>query len=409
MADFAALREAMVVQQIAGRGIGDERVLDALRAVAREAFVPAEMREFAYQDGPLPIEADQTISQPYIVALMIAAAAIAPGDRVLEIGAGSGYAAAVIGLIAGQVIAIERQPALAALAQARMAKLDYGNVRIVEGDGSAGLPEEAPFDAILVSASGPHVPEALKRQLVPGGTLVMPVGASDAVQKLVKVTRTGDDRFEEEDLGPVRFVPLIGRGGWPEAQAGASTPPDPIGPRFQQGFDPPSPGAVRRFARNRRRVSIGSASRARIGRTSRQEPEMRKTFFVALAALIGAGPVQARPHLSGEAELARMTEGRVAGKPVDCISLSNTHSSHIVDGTAIVYDSGGTIYVNRPRNGAESLNQWDVLVTRTQTSELCSIDVVQLYDSGTQMERGIVFLGEFVPYNRVPHSARAHD
>ncbi|HEX8511844.1 MAG TPA: protein-L-isoaspartate(D-aspartate) O-methyltransferase [Allosphingosinicella sp.] len=214
MADFAAGREKMVREQIAGRGIQGERLLDAFRAVPRELFVPDEVRGFAYEDGPLPIEAGQTISQPYIVALMISAAAIAPGDRVLEIGAGSGYAAAVMSRLACEVIAVERHPELAELARERIERLGSGNVRILEGDGTGGLPSEAPFEAILCAASGSHVPEALRRQLCVGGILVMPLGPPDGVQKLVKVTRRGDDLFEQEDLGPVRFVPLIGAHGW---------------------------------------------------------------------------------------------------------------------------------------------------------------------------------------------------
>lgn len=214
MADFAAEREKMVRQQLAGRGIEGARLLDAFRSVPRELFVPEGVREFAYEDGPLPIEAGQTISQPYIVALMIEAAGIAPGDRVLEIGAGSGYAAAVMSRVAGAVIAVERHAELAVLARERMARLGYSNVRIVEGDGTAGRPAEAPFEAILCAASGSHVPEALRRQLAVGGILVMPVGEPEAVQKLIKVTRRSEEGFDEEDLGPVRFVPLIGTHGW---------------------------------------------------------------------------------------------------------------------------------------------------------------------------------------------------
>ncbi len=218
MADFAAEREKMVRRQIAGRGIEGARLLDAFRAVPREDFVPEDVREFAYEDGPLPIEAKQTVSQPYIVALMISAAEIAPGARVLEIGAGSGYAAAVTSRLAEAVIAVERHPELVRLAQGRMERLGYDNVRIVEGDGTAGLPDQAPFEAILCAASGSHVPEALRRQLSIGGILVMPVGEPDSVQTLVKITRRGEEDFEEEDLGPVRFVPLIGAYGWADPQ-----------------------------------------------------------------------------------------------------------------------------------------------------------------------------------------------
>ena len=213
MADFACEREKMV-RQIAGRGIAGLRLLDAFRAVPRELFVPEGAREFAYEDGPLPIEADQTISQPYIVALMIEAAGVAPGAKVLEIGAGSGYAAAVMSRIAGQVIAVERHCELVELARKRMDRLGFGNVRIVAGDGTGGLPAEAPFDAIVCAAAGSHVPDTLRRQLSIGGILVIPVGEPDAVQQLVKVTRRSEDEFEQEDLGPVRFVPLIGAHGW---------------------------------------------------------------------------------------------------------------------------------------------------------------------------------------------------
>ncbi len=212
--DFAAGREEMVGHQIAARGIRNAALLQALREVPREAFVPDHLAAMAYDDSPLPIEAGQTISQPYIVALMIEAAGVSPGGKVLEIGAGSGYAAAVMGRIARQVIAIERHAELAALAQARMERLGYRNVRIVHGDGSRGLPEAAPFDAILAAASGSHVPGALKAQLTVGGVLVMPVGEPGAVQNLVKVTRLGPEQYEQEDLGAVRFVPLIGEKGW---------------------------------------------------------------------------------------------------------------------------------------------------------------------------------------------------
>ncbi len=228
MFDFAAERDDMVRRQIAARGIESRPLLEALRAVPREAFVPEHLAALAYQDSPLPIEADQTLSQPYIVALMIEAAEGASGDKVLEIGAGSGYAAAVMGRIAEQVIAIERHAELVALAQARMEKLGYANVRIVHGDGSRGLPEEAPFHAILAAASGSHVPELLKEQLAIGGALVMPVGEPGAVQNLVKVTRLGPDDYRQEDLGAVRFVPLIGEQGWREPGAPSPPPAPPV-------------------------------------------------------------------------------------------------------------------------------------------------------------------------------------
>jgi protein-L-isoaspartate(D-aspartate) O-methyltransferase len=216
MTDFATLREAMVEKQIAARGLHDGPLLAAMREVPREAFVPQAVRELAYEDGPLPIEAGQTISQPYIVALMIAAAGVAPGDQVLEIGAGSGYAAAVLSRIAGDVVAIERHGELADLAAARLAALGYANVRIVTGDGSAGWPDGAPYDAILAAASGRHLPEPLKRQLKVGGALVMPIGAPGEMQSLFRVTRRAEEEWEQENLGPVRFVPLIGTEGWQE-------------------------------------------------------------------------------------------------------------------------------------------------------------------------------------------------
>ena len=216
MGDFASAREYMVRRQIEGRGLANPHLLAAMRAVPREAFVLEHLAGMAYEDMPLPIEADQTISQPYIVALMIEAAGIGPGARVLEIGAGSGYAAAVIGRIADRVVAIERHAELARLAAERMERFGYHNVRIVHGDGSGGLPGEAPFDAILAAASGPRVPEALKRQLAIGGNLVMPVGEPGAVQSLIKITRCADDRYSAKDLGAVRFVPLIGDEGWSE-------------------------------------------------------------------------------------------------------------------------------------------------------------------------------------------------
>jgi protein-L-isoaspartate(D-aspartate) O-methyltransferase len=217
MTDFAELRERMVERQIAARGIRDPALLDAFRQVPREEFVSPDYGVQAYGDHPLPIEAGQTISQPYIVALMIEAARIGPDDRVLEVGAGSGYAAAVMSRIAGTVIAIERQPELVAIARQRMRRLGYGNVAIVEGDGTRGWPEGAPYHAILAAASGSHVPQPLIDQLAPGGRLVMPLGGALWVQKLVKVTKQADGSLETEDLGGVRFVPLIGEEGWAES------------------------------------------------------------------------------------------------------------------------------------------------------------------------------------------------
>ena len=214
MTDFADLRERMVRRQIESRGIENPMILDAFRDVPREAFVDEGQRQWAYDDHPLPIAAGQTISQPYIVALMIEAAEVAPGDRVLEVGAGSGYAAAVIGQIADQVIAIERHHELFELAQKRMERLGYSNVRIVEGDGTLGWPAEAPFDAIVAAASGSHVPQSWIAQLKPGGRIVMPIGEPHAAQSLVKITKDKDGTLHRQDLGGVRFVPLIGKEGF---------------------------------------------------------------------------------------------------------------------------------------------------------------------------------------------------
>jgi protein-L-isoaspartate(D-aspartate) O-methyltransferase len=212
--DFTAEREAMIDRHLRRRGINEQSILDAFLAVPREKFVSPEYEHLAYGDHPLPIEAGQTISQPYIVALMIQAAEIKPGDKVLEIGAGSGYAAAVISRIADKVVAIERQHDLVEVASERLKRLDYDNVRIVEGDGTKGCPDEAPFDAILAAASGSHVPRPLLAQLAPGGRIVMPIGSPGWVQELVKVTKQEDGVLKQENLGGVRFVPLIGEEGW---------------------------------------------------------------------------------------------------------------------------------------------------------------------------------------------------
>ena len=214
MSDFSILRERMVERQIAARGLDDPDLLAAFRAIPRELFVSSAYGHSAYQDAPLPIESGQTISQPYIVALTIYAARIGKGHKVLEVGAGSGYAAAVIGQIADEVIAVERHHQLVELARNRMESLDYGNVRIVEGDGTLGWPEEAPFDAIVAAASGSHVPQSWIAQLKPGGRIVMPIGDPHSVQSLIKVTKNEDGTLRREDLGGVRFVPLIGEEGF---------------------------------------------------------------------------------------------------------------------------------------------------------------------------------------------------
>jgi protein-L-isoaspartate(D-aspartate) O-methyltransferase len=213
----------MVEVQIAGRGIRDQRVLDAMRRVPREAFVEEGLREFACEDNPLPIAEQQTISQPYIVALMLEAAEIGEADRVLEVGAGSGYAAAVAAQIARQVCAIERHGSLVAQARRRFEQLGYRNIELKHGDGTQGWPEGGTFDAILVAAGGAAVPPALKAQLKVGGRLVIPIGQPDHAQELVKLTRRSERDYEEEHLGAVRFVPLVGGADWVEDGRRAST------------------------------------------------------------------------------------------------------------------------------------------------------------------------------------------
>jgi protein-L-isoaspartate(D-aspartate) O-methyltransferase len=212
--NFSEQREGMVEHQIASRGVRDPRVLAAMRAVPREGFVPPEIEEFAYSDSPLGIGEGQTISQPYIVALMAEAAGLEGHERVLEIGTGSGYGAAVLGRLAAEVFTIERQPVLARTASRRLAEGGAVNVHVVEGDGTLGLPAHAPFDAIIVTAGGPKAPPALLDQLAVGGRMIIPVGENRETQTLLRVRRVSEGRFEEEELGAVRFVPLVGAQGW---------------------------------------------------------------------------------------------------------------------------------------------------------------------------------------------------
>src|SRR3954451_23809327 len=215
---FASLRAEMVERNIIARGVRDQLVLDAMRKVPREQFLQKNLREFAYEDSPLPIAGEQTISQPYIVAFMAEALMLKGGEKVLEIGAGSGYAAAVLSVIAADVYTVERLGQLADKAAATLADLGYDNVHVLHGDGTRGWPEHAPYDAIVVAAGGPQVPESLKEQLKIGGRLVIPVGRDPRVQELVRVTRISENRYEREDLADVRFVPLIGQEGWAPAE-----------------------------------------------------------------------------------------------------------------------------------------------------------------------------------------------
>jgi protein-L-isoaspartate(D-aspartate) O-methyltransferase len=212
--DFMEEREEMIEAQIAGRGIRDPWVLHAMRTVPRECFVAEWQQDLAYDDGPLPIGEGQTISQPYVVALMTEAVQPKPGDRALEVGTGSGYAAAVLATIVSEVYTIERLGALARTARERLVRLGYHNVHVLEGDGTLGWPEHAPYDSIIVTAGGPRVPSALLDQLAIGGRLIMPVGSAHRFQHLERVTRTGTDTYEHEDLEDVAFVPLIGKEGW---------------------------------------------------------------------------------------------------------------------------------------------------------------------------------------------------
>jgi protein-L-isoaspartate(D-aspartate) O-methyltransferase len=208
----------MVAEQLRNRGVHDERVLAAMRAVPREEFVPAAQREKAYDDSPLPIGHGQTISQPYIVARMAELAEVKPTDRVLEIGAGGGYATAVLAQLAAEVWAVEIVPDLAERARATLARLNVGNARVECFDGTFGWREHAPYDAISVAAGAPRVPVLMLEQLAEGGRLVIPVGPRDN-QRLVVVTRRGDDFETRHDI-PVRFVDLTGRYGW-----GGGAPP----------------------------------------------------------------------------------------------------------------------------------------------------------------------------------------
>ncbi len=209
---WESARERMVATQIAARGVGDEQVLAAMRRVPRHLFVPAEVRGSAYSDYPLPIGHGQTISQPYIVAMMTSLLQIQPDDRLLEIGSGSGYQAAVLGILAREVISIERIPEVAQLAKKNLADAGITNVTVVIGDGTLGFPGGAPYDGVLITAATPSIPSPLVEQLAEGGRIVAPVGSRD-LQELVRLTRKGHD-LTRESFGGVVFVPLLGEYGW---------------------------------------------------------------------------------------------------------------------------------------------------------------------------------------------------
>jgi protein-L-isoaspartate(D-aspartate) O-methyltransferase len=237
--------------QLSRRGISNPRVLDAFREVAREEFVTPQMREFAHADSPLPIGHGQTISQPYIVAVTLEALELEGSERVLEVGTGSGYAAALLGRLAQRVFTIERHAALAEEARERLARLGFDNVEVRHGDGTLGWPEHAPYDAIAVAASGPEVPKTLLRQLAIGGRLVIPVGSDESSQSLVRITRKGPEDFQEETLTQVRFVPLIGAEGWSEPQRVRTPSASPT----------KSEASVPALVRESGRCSSGSATR----------------------------------------------------------------------------------------------------------------------------------------------------
>lgn len=203
----------MVERQLRRRGIRDERVLDAMLRVPRHEFVPREYMEFAYHDRPLPIGAAETISQPYMVAAMTVACAIQPGDKVLEIGTGSGYQAAILTHLGARVYSIERNPSLAARAAGTLARLGYSEVEVICGDGTEGYPAAAPYQAILVTAGSPEVPTTLINQLAEGGRLVIPVGSRE-MQRLELIQKTAEGTFTRL-LEACQFVPLTGKHGWP--------------------------------------------------------------------------------------------------------------------------------------------------------------------------------------------------
>jgi protein-L-isoaspartate(D-aspartate) O-methyltransferase len=269
MPDLGHARQRMVEAHIARRGVRDERVLDAMGIVRREDFVEPGFEEFAYEDAALPIAEGQTISQPFIVARMLEAAELEPSDRVLEVGTGSGYAAAVTSLLVERVFSVERHRPLAEAAQRRLAAGGYHNVEIRTGDGTKGWPAAAPFDAILVAAGGPAIPNALKQQLAIGGRLILPIGEEPGMQRLMRITRIDARKFDSEDLGGVRFVPLVGEEEWDEEKSPGTglntrgrTLPHIIAAAAEElpDFDDPAFGELFDRFGDRRVVLLGEAS-----------------------------------------------------------------------------------------------------------------------------------------------------
>jgi protein-L-isoaspartate(D-aspartate) O-methyltransferase len=287
-------RRRLLDNELRAHGVRDVDVVAAMKAVPREEFVPADLREFAWRNTPLPLEGGQTISQPSVVAVMAQALQLSPGDRVLEIGTGSGYAAAVLSRLAAEVFTVERHWDLAQSAQQRLKRLGYLNVHIRHADGTRGWPEQAPFDAIVVAAGGPGVPAPLLEQLAIGGNLVIPVGPDRDSQKLLRVTRRGKDRFEEHWLGEVSFVPLIGDAGWSEDVPLEAAPSVPVDTRETGAID-----AVRREAQpfgdaddvdlTRLLERIGDARLVLIGEATHGTSEFYRVRAAITRALIAAG------------------------------------------------------------------------------------------------------------------------
>lgn len=211
---FEDKRQRMVETQLRARDITDPRVLEAFASVPRHEFVAADLADEAYDDGPLPIGGGQTISQPYVVALTAQALQLRGTERVLDIGTGSGYAAAILGRLSREVVTIERIETLAQAAAALLDRLGFSNVHVHHADGSLGWPQQAPYDAIAVAAGAPHPPRALLEQLAIGGRLVVPTGDAER-QQLIRIVRTDATSFVQHDFGGVRFVPLLGQQGWP--------------------------------------------------------------------------------------------------------------------------------------------------------------------------------------------------